>query len=287
MKMCLNISATRLLRVVDHPSSIALLPSPSPNRVSRPQGPLPRLNHVHRNGRVGVFQINDASSVVSRVEHHPFDRFYNFFSRIGLWSPWPTRSLWRSTCAEPTSPLYLLVDDSPHSAARKAEAWAGSATPSPPPEKRVATASGHNWVVVAAGRPIPLAPGIPPALPLWPGLAPARRRPVRPCGTGPADAGRGAGLVPRATILLWSATAAYACKRLLGTWTERVTSWGGLRRGDRALYDPRRAAPGAGRRGRKAKKGPRLPTAQERRRARRTASATARSPGRGDIEVTV
>ena len=36
-----------------------------------------------------VFQTIHASSVVSRVEHHPFDRFYNFFSR----SAWTVESL--------------------------------------------------------------------------------------------------------------------------------------------------------------------------------------------------
>ena len=36
-----------------------------------------------------VFQTIHASSVVSRVEHHPFDRFYNFFSR----SAWTVQSL--------------------------------------------------------------------------------------------------------------------------------------------------------------------------------------------------
>ena len=36
-----------------------------------------------------VFQTIQASSVVSRVEHHPFDRFYNFFSR----SAWTVESL--------------------------------------------------------------------------------------------------------------------------------------------------------------------------------------------------
>ena len=39
-----------------------------------------------------VFQTIQASSVVSRIEHHPFDRFYNFFSRTpGPSNPWPIR----------------------------------------------------------------------------------------------------------------------------------------------------------------------------------------------------
>src|SRR5262249_52388631 len=41
-----------------------------------------------------VFQTIQASSVVSRVERHPFDRFYNFFSR----SAWTVESLAHQVC---------------------------------------------------------------------------------------------------------------------------------------------------------------------------------------------
>ena len=45
-----------------------------------------------------VFQTIHASSVVSRVEHHPFDRFSTSSAAApGPCSPWPTRSLWRSS----------------------------------------------------------------------------------------------------------------------------------------------------------------------------------------------
>ena len=60
-----------------------------------------------------VFQTIQASSVVSRVEHHPFDRFYNFFSR----SAWTVKSLAHQVCVvvvvalNPTGLLYLVVDD--------------------------------------------------------------------------------------------------------------------------------------------------------------------------------
>ena len=60
-----------------------------------------------------VFQTIHASSVVSRVEHHPFDRFYNFFSRMrldrGVLGP-PGRCGDRPVLNS-TGPLYLVVDD--------------------------------------------------------------------------------------------------------------------------------------------------------------------------------
>jgi hypothetical protein len=63
-----------------------------------------------------VFQTIQANSVVSRVEHHPFDRFYNFFSR----SAWTVESLAHQLG------VAVVVALNP-------TAWAGSATRSHPP----------------------------------------------------------------------------------------------------------------------------------------------------------
>src|SRR5208337_276945 len=60
-----------------------------------------------------VFQTIQASAVVSRVEHRPFDRFSNFFSL----SDWTVESLAHQVCVavvlalNPTGWLYLLVAD--------------------------------------------------------------------------------------------------------------------------------------------------------------------------------
>ena len=108
-----------------------------------------------------VFQTIHASSVVSRVEHHPFDRFYNFFSR----SAWTVESLAHQVAVaivlalNPTGPLYLVVDDTLlHKRGQKVYGlgWFPDAVAST--AKRVATASGNNWVVLGLAIPIPLSP---------------------------------------------------------------------------------------------------------------------------------
>ena len=108
-----------------------------------------------------VFQTIHASSVVSRVEHHPFDRFYNFFSR----SAWTVESLAHQVAVaivlalNSTGPLYLVVDDTLlHKRGQKVYGlgWFRDAVAST--AKRVATASGNNWVVMGLAIPIPLSP---------------------------------------------------------------------------------------------------------------------------------
>ena len=106
-----------------------------------------------------VFQTIHASSVVSRVEHHPFDWFYNFFSRSpdrGVLGP-PGR------CGD--RPVLNRPARSPgggrHPAAQCGQkvyglGWFRDAVAST--AKRVATASGNNWVVMGLAIPIPLSP---------------------------------------------------------------------------------------------------------------------------------
>ena len=61
----------------------------------------------------GVFQTIQADTPVSRREWHPFDRFYNFFSR----SAWIVRDLAHQVAVavvvrlNPRGLLYLVVDD--------------------------------------------------------------------------------------------------------------------------------------------------------------------------------
>ena len=61
----------------------------------------------------GVFQTIEADVPVSRKKRHPFDRFYNFFSR----SAWMVRDLAHQVAVavvvqlNPRGLLYLVVDD--------------------------------------------------------------------------------------------------------------------------------------------------------------------------------
>ncbi len=62
----------------------------------------------------GVFQTTQADTPASRNERHPFDRFYNFFSR----SAWTVHDLAHEVAVavvvalNPSGVLYLVVDDS-------------------------------------------------------------------------------------------------------------------------------------------------------------------------------
>ncbi len=61
----------------------------------------------------GVFQTIQADTPISRKKRHPFDRFYNFFSR----SAWTVQGLAREVAVaivvrlNPRGLLYLVVDD--------------------------------------------------------------------------------------------------------------------------------------------------------------------------------
>jgi hypothetical protein len=66
-----------------------------------------------RRTEYGVFQTIQADTPASRKQRHPFDRFYNFFSR----SAWTVHELARQVCValvvqlNPRGLLYLVVDD--------------------------------------------------------------------------------------------------------------------------------------------------------------------------------
>src|SRR3954452_15970654 len=195
---------------------------------------------------------------------HGLDTVYNFFER-SAWTPGGLAyrvAMLILTRLNLTGTLTLLVDDTlAHKRGRSVWGlgWFRDAVAST--KKRVATASGHNWVVVAValclpGTAVPIL-----ALPLLARLH------------LPGKAQRSCPEVARlllAEVLTWFpgrrftlvGDGAYANKRLLAGLDERVTFVGRLR-GDSALYDPRVPAAQAGRRGPKAKKGPRLPKPRE------------------------
>ena len=228
-----------------------------------------------------VFQTIHASSVVSRVEHHPFDRFYNFFSR----SAWTVESLAHQVAVaivlalNSTGPLYLVVDDTLlHKRGQKVYGlgWFRDAVAST--AKRVATASGNNWVVMGLAIPIPLSPEQILCLPL-------SARLHLPGAANPSGVDLAAEML--AEVLRWFpdrqivliGDGGYAGHGLLADLDPRV-QYVGRMRGDAEIYDPQVPPQPAGKRGRKPQKGPRLPSPR-RWRAGPTAIATARSPGRG------
>lgn len=197
-------------------------------------------------------------------QRHGLDTYYNFFAR----SAWTPAALAQRvgililTRLKFWGLITLLVDDTlAHKRGKSVWGlgWFRDAVAST--RKRVATASGHNWVVVAVAVCLP-GTGIPIlALPLLARL----HLPGKGQASCPALARQ-----MLAEILGWWPTwrftlvgdGAYATKTLLTDLDERVTFVGRLR-GDAALYDPRVPTAKPGKRGRKPTKGPRLPSPKQ------------------------
>ena len=190
---------------------------------------------------------------------HPFDRYYNFFSRSG----WSVAGLaYRVavlvvTCLNPGGRLYLVVDDTLlHKRGKKVWGlgWFRDAVAST--KKRVATASGNNWVVLGLAIPIPYCPSYLVCLPLL-----ARLRLPGKAQPSCVDLARQMLLEVQAWFpgrhLILCGDGAYAAKGLLGSLPEGVAFVGRLR-GDAAVYDPQPPAAVQGRRGPKPQKGARL-----------------------------
>jgi hypothetical protein len=198
------------------------------------------------------------------TRRHGLDPFYNFFER----SAWTPRDLARRigvlilTRLVFLGAITLLVDDTlAHKRGKSVWGlgWFRDAVAST--KKRVATASGHNWVVLAVAVCLPFSNVPILALPLLARLhLPGKGQPS------------GADLAKEmlAEVLTWwpqrrftlVADGAYATERLLADLDERVTFVGRMR-GDAAVYDPRVPVTKPSRCGRKAKKGARLPKPKE------------------------
>jgi DDE superfamily endonuclease len=218
-------------------------------------------------GRHRLRRVAESARPSEPADHsrrHGFDSYYNFFER-SAWTP--TGLAYRVAVLVLTrlkflGPVTLLVDDTlAHKRGRSVWGlgWFRDAVAST--QKRVATASGHNWVVLAVAVCLP-GTGIPIlAVPLLARLH------------LPGKAQRSCPELARlllAEVLGWFpdrrfilvGDGAYASKRLLTGLDERVTFVGRLR-GDAALYDPHVPPARASRRGPKAKKGPRVPQPKE------------------------
>jgi len=211
----------------------------------------------------GVFQTIQADTPVSRKERHPFDRFYNFFSR----SAWTVRDLAHEVAVaivlalNPRGRLYLVVDDTLlHKRGKHVYGlgWFRDAVAST--AKRVATASGNHWVVVALAIPIPQTTKIY-CLPIHAMLHLAGK-------THPSEATLARAMLQ--DILEWFpdrklvfiGDGAYSASNLLGDLDPRVT-YVGVMRADAALYDPVVPKQSKSKRGRKPHKGPRLPNPKQ------------------------
>jgi hypothetical protein len=211
----------------------------------------------------GVFQTIQADTPVSRKERHPFDRFYNFFSR----SAWTVHDLARQVAVaivvrlNPRGRLYLVVDDTLlHKRGKHVYAlgWFRDAVAST--AKRVATASGNHWVVVGLAICIPGTSKIY-CLPIHATLHLAGKNQKSEATLAKEMLQDILGWFPDRK-LVFIGDGAYSANNLLGDLDPRVT-YVGVMRADAALFDPIVPKQPKSKRGPKAKKGPRLPNPKQ------------------------
>ena len=218
---------------------------------------------LNKRTEYGVFQTIQADTPISRKERHPFDRFYNFFSR----SAWTVHDLAHQVCVavvvrlSPRGLLYLVVDDTLlHKRGKHVYGlgWFRDAVAST--AKRVATASGNHWVVMGLAICIPGTNKIY-CLPIHAKLhLPGRGRPSEPTLAKQMLDDVLAWFPDRKLVFLGDG--AYSAKNLLGDLDPRVTHVG-VMRADAAIYDPQPPKQSKSKRGIKPRKGPRLPSPRE------------------------
>jgi hypothetical protein len=202
--------------------------------------------------------------VPDHSQRHGLDTSYNFFER-SAWTPQGLAyrvAVLILTRLQLFGRLTLLVDDTlAHKRGKSVWGlgWWRDAVAST--HKRVATASGHHWVVLAVAYRPPFSTAPLLALPLLARLhTPGKGQPSCPCLAKQMLA-EVLGWFPKHTFSL-VADGAYACKDLLGGLDERVVFIGRMR-GDAAVYDPQVPRARKGQRGPKARKGPKLPQPKE------------------------
>ena len=192
------------------------------------------------------------------------DRYYNFFER----SAWSVAGLaYRVavlvlTRLQVCGPLYLVVDDTLlHKRGRHVWGlgWFRDAVAST--KKRVATASGHNWVVLGLAVPVPCCPERIVCLPLLARLhLPGQAQPSCARLARQLLQEVQAWFPGRELILVGDG--AYACKAALEPLPAGVTFVGRVR-ADAALFDPQPPRTPKGRRGPEPPKGARLPSPKQ------------------------
>ena len=211
----------------------------------------------------GVFQTIRANASLSRQQRHPFDRFYNFFSR----SAWTVTDLAHHVAVaivvrlNPHGMLYLVVDDTLlHKRGKHVYGlgWFRDAVAST--AKRVATASGNHWVVVGLAIRIPGTNKIY-CLPIHAKLHLAGKKQKSEATLAKEMLEDILAWFPDRK-LVFLGDGAYSTKHLLGNLHQHVT-YVGVMRADAAIYDPLPPKQSPSKRGPKAKKGPRLPSPKE------------------------
>jgi hypothetical protein len=204
------------------------------------------------------------SPIPGHAQRHGLDVFYNFLER-SAWTPSGLAyqvGVLLLTRLLPFGRITLLVDDTlAHKRGRQVWGlgWFRDAVAST--HKRVATASGHNWVVLAVAFRVPFTTAPILALPLLARLhLPGRGQPSCPLLAKQMLAEVLGWFPDRDFVLVGDG--AYACKELLLDLEARVTFVGRMR-GDAAVHDPQPPKAKKGQRGRKPQKGPRLPKPKE------------------------
>jgi len=210
-----------------------------------------------------VFQTIQADTPLSRKERHPFDRFYNFFSR----SAWAVHDLAHQVAVaivvrlSPRGLLYLVVDDTLlHKRGKHVYGlgWFRDAVAST--AKRVATASGNHWVVVGLAIRIPGTSKIY-CLPIHAMLHLSGKNQKSEATLAKEMLRDILGWFPDRK-LVFIGDGAYSAQNLLGELDPRVT-YVGVMRADAAIYDPIPPKQPKSKRGRKPRKGLRLPNPKE------------------------
>jgi len=199
-----------------------------------------------------------------RSRRHGLDSYYNFFER-SCWTPKDLAyrvALLVLTRLSFCGRITLLVDDTlAHKRGRSVWGlgwWRDSVAST---RKRVATAPGHNWVVVAVAFCVPGTSCVILALPLLARLHLSGKGQPSCATLAKEMLGEVVGWFPGREFTL-VADGAYACKEMLAEFPDGVRFVGRMR-GDAAVYDPRVPRQKKGKRGRKPKKGPRLPSPRD------------------------
>src|SRR5258707_1745243 len=216
----------------------------------------------HSRSRVG--HSADPRTPPDHSGRHGLDGYYNFFER-SCWKPKDLAyrvAVLVLTRLSFTGCVCLLVDDTlAHKRGKSVWGlgWWRDAVAST--KKRVATASGHNWVVMAVAFCVPGTSRVILALPLLARLhLPGKGQPS--CATLAKEMlDEVVGWFPVRGFTLVG-DGAYACKEMLGDFP-RAIRFVGRMRGDAAVYDPKVPRQKKGKRGRKPKKGPRLPSPRD------------------------
>jgi hypothetical protein len=207
-----------------------------------------------------VFETVRADTPISRKKRHPFDRFYNFFSR----SAWTVQGLGHEVAVAIVvqlnlrGVLHLVVDDTLlHKRGKHVYGlgWFRDAVAST--AKRVATASGNHWVVIGLAIQIPKTNKIY-CLPIHAMLH-------LPGKDQPSEATLAKQMLN--DILQWFperklvfiGDGAYSANNLLKDLDERVT-YVGVMRSDAEIYTPTPPKQPKSKRGPKPRNGPRLPS---------------------------